>query len=579
MLDPRIYRTGLAVVALAVIVVAFSLQDPPGAATSSLAPDAFNAQNAYSAMNGLAAGNPNRRPGSFGDENVATSVANSFRSSGWAVSSTTFTGRTADGSKTLLNVTATRTGQPGGALVIVAHRDSLGSPATSDLSGTAVLIELARVLAGETLHHTVVLASTSGSAGAAGATELARSLGTPVEAVVVLGDLAGGRVKQPIVVPWSGGSQVAPQLLRNTIAAALGSQAGLRGGGTSLAGQFARLAVPLTTGEQGPFGRLGDPAVTISTAGERGPAADEPVDRQQLTGVGRSVLSAINALDSVGSVPAPSAYLLFDGKVIPPWAIRLLVLALILPVLGATIDAIARTRRHGHRLLPGIAWVCSCAVPFALAFGAALLARITGLLSAAPPAPVGAGAVPLHVGGVVLMIALGLIVVGAFGALRRWIVTEPAGPGAPSALLLAMCGLAIAVWVFNPFAAGLIAIALHVWMWLMVAELRMHPVVALVLLLAGLMPAVLVVVYYVTTLGLGPLEAIWTALLMVAGGAIAPLAGLAWSALLGCAVGAAALALRATHDREVEEQPITVRGPITYAGPGSLGGTESALRR
>jgi hypothetical protein len=25
--------------------------------------------------------------------------------------------------------------------------------------------------------------------------------------------------------------------------------------------------------------------------------------------------------------------------------------------------------------------------------------------------------------------------------------------------------------------------------------------------------------------------------------------------------------------------PITVRGPKTYAGPGSLGGTESALRR
>jgi hypothetical protein len=24
---------------------------------------------------------------------------------------------------------------------------------------------------------------------------------------------------------------------------------------------------------------------------------------------------------------------------------------------------------------------------------------------------------------------------------------------------------------------------------------------------------------------------------------------------------------------------VTVRGPLTYAGPGSLGGTESALRR
>jgi hypothetical protein len=90
---------------------------------------------------------------------------------------------------------------------------------------------------------------------------------------------------------------------------------------------------------------------------------------------------------------------------------------------------------------------------------------------------------------------------------------------------------------------------------------------------------VLVIVYYANTLGLGPLQALWTAILMVAGGDVGPLAVLAWSALLGCVAGAAVLALRATRDREVEQQPITVRGPITYAGPGSLGGTKSALRR
>jgi hypothetical protein len=380
-------------------------------------------------------------------------------------------------------------------------------------------------------------------------------------------------------VPWSNGAQVAPQLLRNTIAAALSAQAGLRAGGTGLGGQFARLALPLTISDQGPFGRLGDPAVTISTSGERGPAAAETPDRTQLTAIGRAVLSAINALDLVQSVPAPSAYLLFDGKLIPPWAIKLLVLALILPVLGATIDAIARTRRHGHRLVPAIVWVCSCVVPFLLGFGVVLLARVTGLLSATPPAPVPAGAVPLHAGELALLIALALIVVGAFAALRRWVVSEPAGPAAPSGLLLAMCALTIAVWVFNPFAAGLIVVALHLWMWLMVADLRLHPVAAVLLLLAGLAPAVLVIVYYANTLGLGPLQALWTAVLMVAGGAVGPLAVLAWSALLGCAVCAVVLALRATRDRQAEQQPITVRGPITYAGPGSLGGTESALRR
>ncbi len=30
---------------------------------------------------------------------------------------------------------------------------------------------------------------------------------------------------------------------------------------------------------------------------------------------------------------------------------------------------------------------------------------------------------------------------------------------------------------------------------------------------------------------------------------------------------------------EDDARPVTVRGPRTYAGPGSLGGTDSAMRR
>ena len=64
MLDPRIYRTSLLAVAVAVIVLAFSLTNQHGAARSTLAPDAFNGQNAYATMNKLATTFPNRRAGS-----------------------------------------------------------------------------------------------------------------------------------------------------------------------------------------------------------------------------------------------------------------------------------------------------------------------------------------------------------------------------------------------------------------------------------------------------------------------------------------------------------------------------------
>ncbi len=247
MLDPRIYRTGLVVVALAVVVLAFSFMDQQGGLSSSLAPDAFNGQNVYTNMKQMAGAYPDRRPGSAGDDALATQVAKSLHQYGFGVSTDAFTGRTADGSQTLENVVATRPGMESGSVVVVAARDARGSPATAGLSGTATLIELARDLEGETLNRTVVLASTSGSQGTAGAIRLASTLSGPIDAVLVLGDLDGARTHEPIVVPWSSGTQVAPPALRNTVAAALGAQAALGAGGTGLGGQFAHLAFPFTT--------------------------------------------------------------------------------------------------------------------------------------------------------------------------------------------------------------------------------------------------------------------------------------------------------------------------------------------
>ena len=75
MLDPRIYRAGLIAVAMAVIVVAFSFGNQRGPVTTSIPPDAFNGQNAYANMKGLAHRYPQREPGSVGDDALAGDVA------------------------------------------------------------------------------------------------------------------------------------------------------------------------------------------------------------------------------------------------------------------------------------------------------------------------------------------------------------------------------------------------------------------------------------------------------------------------------------------------------------------------
>jgi hypothetical protein len=586
MLDARIYRTGLMAVALAVIVVAFSLQNQPGGAQATLAPQAFNGQFAYSEMRTLSAELPNRRPGASDDYTLATTVAKAFhRAGGFQVSTSTFTARTVGGTKALENVTATRTGTSNAAIVIVAPRDSLSSPGEAAVSGTAALIELADVLSGQTLNHTIVLASTSGSDGGAGATELARQLPGPIDAVIALGDMASVHVRHPVVVPWSNESAVAPPELRNTVGEELTANAGLKPGGSSFAGQFAHLGFPLTITEQGPFDSAGEPAVLLSTSGERAPTPGAPVSMAQINGMGRTVVASINALDSAATVPAPSAYVLFGGKVVPPWAIRLFVLVLVLPVLGTVIDGLARANRRGHRLLAPVVAVVVSAVPFAVAALVIIGARLVGLLSAAPPAPVGPGTVPLHTGDIALLVIVGLIIVGGL-ALGHYLLPRPSrgtrehrDAGAAAVVPALMCAVTLALWVTNPYAALLTIPALHLWIWIVDPARNVHPLAAVALLLVGLAPAALVGLYYALSLGFGIGSLLWTGVLMVAGGQMGLVVAVEWCLMLGCTATVVALAARRRREPLPEPVPVTVRGPITYAGPGSLGGTKSALRR
>jgi hypothetical protein len=583
MLDPRIYRTGLVVVLLAVIVCAFSLHGQQGGLSATLAPDAFNGQNAYADATSIARHYPHRSAGSAQDAAIAQQVAQRLSTDGFSIRRQSFSAATPNGRRTLQNVLGVRAGLANGTIVVLAARDAVGSPASAQASGTAVLLDLARVLSGETLNHTIVLASTSGSTGAAGTAELPHALPGPIDAVVALGDMASTSVHEPVVVPWSDSELLAPPLLRHTAATALASQTGLAAGSTSLAGQFVHLAFPFTVSEQAPFAASGIPAVLVSASGERAPAADAQLSTAQIAHFGRAALEMISALDAGPRVPAPSTYLLLGGNMIPAWAIRLLILGLILPVLGATVDGFARARRRGHPVGQWITWVLEGAVPFVLALVVILAAKAFGLLDMAPPSPAAAGAVPLGAAGTATVALLACVILGSFLVLRRVLtpgVKASANPGAAAALLLVLSALTLAIWVSNPFAAALLVPALHLWMWVVAPEARLHPALRLGLLVAGLAPPVLAVAYYMVTLGYGPIDFAWTLVLMVAGGHIGVLAALEWSVVLGCILSVGAIAAWAVrHEHRAEELPVTVRGPVTYAGPGSLGGTKSALRR
>jgi hypothetical protein len=299
---------------------------------------------------------------------------------------------------------------------------------------------------------------------------------------------------------------------------------------------------------------------------------------------------AVNALDTGAAVPAPSPYLLLSGKVVPGWAVRLLVLALIAPVLAVAIDALARARRRGYSILRWVLWVLTAAVPFLLGFALVLIARVTGWLAATPPGPVAAHGVPLTAAGIAALASVAFIIIVAFVGLRPLLArlarrigssgaSEPPGDGAAIALVLVSCCTALIVWVFNPFAAALVVPGLHLWLWLTHPRIRSSKLAHGALTLAALIPPVLLVAYYARSLGLPPVGVAWNGLLLFAGGHLGPLPAVYWSVLLGCVASAVAIAVRAAPSRPSEEPAITIRGPVTYAGPGSLGGIKSALRK
>jgi hypothetical protein len=594
MLDVRLYRAAFVPVVVAVLIAAFSLGERPRPIRTTLAPDAFDGQRAYAGLLELARTYPRRAPGSPGDEALADRVQADLDRAGFAPRRERFAAETVDGEQTLETVIGERVGRDSRRIVIVAQRDApaddrgaAGDGGAARLSGTAALLELARLYRGRATRRTLTLVSTSGATGgSAGVRDLVDRLGGPVDAVVVLGDLAGRTVRRPVVVPWSESAGIAPMRLRRTVEEAVRAETDLDPGAPRALVQLARLAVPLTLTAQGPLGAGGLPAVTLQASGERGPPPGAEVSRGRLQAFGRATLRSISALDNGPDVPAgPREYVIAQRQVVPRWTVALLGGALLLPLLVAAVDGLARVRRRRGAVGVWLRWLAAGALPFVLC---ALVMRVLGLAGAVPPL---AGAVDPAVlapdGAVlalaVLVLVLGLLVRGpAARALGARSAPRPDDvPGAAAAIAVVLAVVAIAVWAVNPYTALLAVPAAHLWLLVAVPEVRVPRALGVALVLAGLVPLALVALYYAGQFGLGPLDLAWMGVLLLAGGTAGPLGVLAWSLLLSCALGAVLTGWRAPRgaDEPGGDEPVRIRGPLSYAGPGSLGGTSSALRR
>jgi hypothetical protein len=597
MFNWRLYRVAFVPFLFALAIAAFSLTARPLPLTSTLAPDAFDGARALAAARSLAAEFPDRRPGSAGDEASAARIVGLLKGlggtagGGFSVHTHRFEAQTIEGERELTTVIAQRPGSSNATpIVILAHRDSAAHGALGEASGTGALLELARVFSTRETRRTIVLVSTSGgSGGDAGAADFVAHAHGPFDAAIVLGDLAGAHQRRPFVVPFSDGFGSAPVQLQRTVADAITQEVGSDPGAPSAIGQLAHLAFPFAAGEQGPLDAHGLPAVLVQVSGERGPTPGEAVSAERLEGFGRSVLGAVDALDTAPGVShSLQTGVLVQRQTIPEWAVRLLVAALLLGPLILAIDALARLRRRGEPVGRWTLWTLACALPFLLCAVFAYLLGWLGIVSAAPPIPVLAGALPFDASAAAT-VAAAVLVLGLAWLLWPMIVrrlgldVHPSSEAAGLAMVLVLLALSVVVWAVNPFTALLLLPAVHLFLFIASPELRPRPVGALSLVALALLPVVLLVAFYALQLGLAPGEVAWTAVLLIAGGHVGLLGAVMWSLALGCAAATVMLAL--TPVAPVAGlgtdygTAITVRGPRSYAGPGSLGGTKSALRR
>ena len=594
MVDPRIYRAALLPVLFALVLLAFSVENRPRPLTTPIAPDAFAGarafDSAYAGRNALADRFPDRRPGSPGDNRLAAAVATEMSASpGFRVRNVQTDGETIDGTRRLRTVIAERTGTIDERIVVVAHRDAAGPRAEAELSGTAALLELARVFgAPRQTRRTITLVSTSGgSGGAAGARALADALrGQPVGAVLVLGDLASRNVRAPLVTPWSDALGASPLRLRATVQEAVRAETGSGSKPPRALSQFARFALPATFGEQGALLQAGLPAVLLSIDGDRPPPAGAPISRARLEAFGRAALRTVTVLDGAPqsrplNAEATSSDLLTSRKVIPGWAVRLFTGALLLTVLVTATDALAALLRRREPLLAWLRWTLAGVLAFVLAALFALALGATDLVTA-PGAPVAPGALPVQTPAllaVVLVLALGWVWLRPRALALTRSQGDPAAPGAGVVVVLVALVAGICLWITNPYAAALVIPALHIWLFALTPEFRMRRGFGIAIVALGALPFVLTVRGLGSSMGLGFGETLWEGLLLTAGGHVSLLSLLLWCVLAGCGASALLIAARGREGHGDDPVPITVRGPASYAGPGSLGGTESALRR
>jgi hypothetical protein len=574
----RIYRAAWLVVAVPVLVAAFSV-GRPDALTPPRTQPFFDQETAVQFAEGLVTAAPDRSPGTDGQRNAADWVESQLGSYGFTVERQTFSADIPGlGNEELVNIVATapRTGpanpQAQRAIVVLAHRDNLGSSPGADdnASGTGALLELARDLGTASLSHPIVLVSTDGGAyGGLGAAHFAQSrpYAGRIAALVNL-DAIGSGGSPRIEFAGDTARVPSPTLLR-TIDESVEEQAGVEPHRAGAVAQLVDLAFPFSFYEQAPFVSRGVPAVTLTTSGSRPrpPTGDTPagLNEKRIGELGRAAQMLVASLDESAEVASGSqSYLYFGTRILYGWTLQLVLVFALIPFLAATVDLFARCRRRHVALLPALRSYLSRLAVWLWAGLVFALFVAFGLLPSGEDRPIGlyteaAQGWPVAALGALLGVSALAWLVARPRLTATRSITRQEELGGHLAAMLVLAVVALVVTAVNPYSLLFLLPSLHAWLWLPQMRDRGRAVQAAVYLL-GFTGPLLLLASFAVRFGMG-LDAIWYLIALTAVGWVpVPLiaAFLAWGAAAG-QVAAVAVGTYAPYPETAERTPGLLR--------------------
>ncbi len=381
------------VAAVLVIVALFTLgtADTP---KLSQEPPSFDGEAAYADLVTIVEDFPQRVAGTDPDNRMGIWVEQQFRAMGLETHIDGFTATVNGRDVALQNVWAIAKGRTQGTIMVLANRDvpPLATQGAGDnASGVAAMLGLAQAFTVTAHEHTLIFLCTTGdSFGALGARDFAEVHQTDyLYTVIALRDVAKRDSDGVGLDGWSPEPKTAPPWLWLLSAPAAKRDSNMDALLPTAAAQVLRLAVPTSSGSQGPFVAKGVPAITLSAAGPSASARSdtlETVSKETLTKVGTTAQNMIMAVDGTTEPGAPSGGTIFLTRqaTLPGGALAAILAALLLPLVAVTVDLFAHGRRSRVRLRPAFVRAGLHLAPWLVLMAIVYLANVVGLLPHSP---------------------------------------------------------------------------------------------------------------------------------------------------------------------------------------------------